>query len=246
MDLLKKTDRARAALEPGSRLLSPRERTLVLLADGKRSGPDLVDMVKGASPACLQALVDKGYLSVVNLALEQASRTSPKPAVTPEQASSQAIAQRLLDQLRAEQRQMMPPESERQRPEAQAWVNGLDDEPSTLPPLEDLGSAAASALDAPATPGAHRPDLAAPQRRPSGRMKRSAAATKMHLMDLAERTFSRSSPRRAVYFRDMLREIRDDDSLTLAIDIVLEAVAEVAGPERARSMREALLEDNPS
>ena len=209
MEVLRKTPSARAALEPGARLLTPRERTLVLLADGQRSVPDLCEMVQGASSEFIEALIAKGFLERVDDSAPRPTREGARGAADRRESAA--------------------------TPERPAQTTASAVTPTAAVPLErpHLSAGAAHALP---------PAVVPPSRATGVGLRRSAAATKMHLIDLAERTFSRSQPERAQYFREMLREIRDDESLLLAIDIVLEAVAEVAGEERAQAMRDHLLE----
>ena len=215
MEVLRKTASARAALEPGARLLTPRERTLVLLADGQRSVPDLCDMVQGASSEFIEALITKGFLERVDDSTPHSARETHRTAA----------------QTRATPPRPNPLEQTAHAAQARAGLH------TAVPADQPRPSLSKDAENAGLPPA-----LAPASRAGSVSLRRSAAATKMHLIDLAERTFSRSQPERAQYFREMLREIRDDESLLLAIDIVLEAVAEVAGEERAQAMRDHLLE----
>ncbi len=218
--VLKKTALARTALETGSRLLSPRERTLVLLADGQRSVPDLCHMVHGASESFVQALVEKGFLEPVDgdRNAERASSRTSNHTSTRDQGTEQPNT--LIEQRPAQPRLGAVDARNLHRQDA-GHIEAANSGPA--PWVDALG-------------------VIPTPRAVSVGLRRSAAATKMHLIDLAERTFSRGQPERSAYFRDMLREIRDDESLLLAIDIVLEAVAEVAGEDRAQAMRDHLLE----
>ena len=206
MEVVRKTERARVALAPGARLLSPRERALVLLADGQRSVPDLCAMLQGTTSEFVRALVSKGFLEIVDDSAEKTAR-----------------------RVSGDERRRREPEAANE-PVAPLQAT-VEPEPTTAPDRVLASEPSAPEQTVPMA-GLARPAT----------LRRSNAATKMHLMDLAERTFARSQPKRAIYFREMLREIRDDESLLLAIDIVLEAVAEVAGADRAQAMREHLLE----
>ncbi|WP_119154717.1 hypothetical protein [Caldimonas tepidiphila] len=175
--LLIKTDLARLALAPGIRTLTPRERTLVLLADGQRSAHDLLALVAGATADLVHSLVERGFL-----------------------AAGAAVSA------------LSPPETASPAP-APAAAGPLPAEPS---PRE--------APAASATPWA-----------------RSPAATKLYLIDLAERTFARSDPAQWEFLRELLREVRDDEGLMQAMALVTQAIARVSGEERARLVRIELL-----
>lgn len=74
--LLMKTELARLALAPGTRTLSPKERALVLLADGQRTAHELLDIVSGASLELVHGLISRGFLS-------SAPSASPAPLAPP-------------------------------------------------------------------------------------------------------------------------------------------------------------------
>jgi hypothetical protein len=57
-----KTEKAVAALAARPRTLSPKERALLLLANGHTSGAELLNLVQ-AEPAMLASLLDGGYLA---------------------------------------------------------------------------------------------------------------------------------------------------------------------------------------
>ncbi len=59
---LHKTDRARAELKPGTRTLSQRERTLLLLADGSKSVLDFRPLFNGDGEQIALQLLSKGFL----------------------------------------------------------------------------------------------------------------------------------------------------------------------------------------
>ncbi|MFZ2986875.1 hypothetical protein [Ideonella sp.] len=92
MTILLKTDLGRAALQPGARLLTPRERTIVLLADGQRSVRELCTTVAGADRTAIMSLVLRGFLqdpeAPSTVQLPDATSSSPKtsPATTPRPA----------------------------------------------------------------------------------------------------------------------------------------------------------------
>ena len=60
--LLQKTEKARLELLPGVRTLGLRERSLLLLADGKTLA-DLQSMYNGGGAQIVERLVDEGYLT---------------------------------------------------------------------------------------------------------------------------------------------------------------------------------------
>lgn len=60
--LLQKTEKARLELSPGVRTLSLRERSLLLLADGKPMA-DLQAMYNGGGAQIVERLMDQGYLT---------------------------------------------------------------------------------------------------------------------------------------------------------------------------------------
>lgn len=68
-----RTDKARAELQPGTRTLGLRERSLLLLADGRKSLRDLRPMFDGQGEALALDLAARGYLRLVDPA------TPPRP-----------------------------------------------------------------------------------------------------------------------------------------------------------------------
>lgn len=87
MLLLQKTDKARLELSPGMRTLSLRERSLLLLADGKPL-PDLQAMYNGIGAQIVDNLMRQGYLAAPALlpanCADAAPRAQPgKPAEAP-------------------------------------------------------------------------------------------------------------------------------------------------------------------
>ncbi|WP_440108085.1 hypothetical protein [Acidovorax sp. BL-A-41-H1] len=75
--LLQRTEKARLELSPGVRTLSLRERSLLLLADGKPLH-DLQAMYHGLGAQMVEQLVDQGYLS--KPAIHQADHPFTAPA----------------------------------------------------------------------------------------------------------------------------------------------------------------------
>jgi len=70
--------------------------------------------------------------------------------------------------------------------------------------------------------------------------KRSLATTRMFLFDISERMFSKRSPDQAAFFRANLRDSRDRVSMLAAAHEMLLEVEEIAGFERADSIRERI------
>lgn len=172
--LLQKTDKARLELSPGVRTLSLRERSLLLLADGK-SLSDLQAMYNGIGAQIVDNLMRQGYLT--------------GPATLPDAAP--------------------PP-------------------PEAAPTL-----AAAQAQAAPQA--SHAPS---PQQ-PSDAL-RSLAGTRMYLFDICERMFARRDPALARQFHEALRGARDRASMLDVGEALLEEVAQMAGPERAQTIRDRM------
>ena len=63
--LLQKTEKARSELRPGVRTLGLRERSLLLLCDGRKSLMDLRPMFDGEGEQIVLQLVSRGYLEPV-------------------------------------------------------------------------------------------------------------------------------------------------------------------------------------
>lgn len=193
MTILVKTEAGREVLASSRRLLTPRQRTLLLLADGSRDVTVLCQLVTGATPAQLMELVENGYL----LTTSSAQRESTRKADT------------------------RPPTENRVPAEAS-------------PAAQHSGAQAAPAPAPDVTPA---PPPAAPVR-----WQRSQAATKLYLMDLVERFFAHTEATRCARLREILREVRDDESLLVAVDMVVHAVHEVVGEDRALRLRAELLQ----
>lgn len=172
--LLQKTDKARLELSPGVRTLSLRERSLLLLADGK-SLSDLQAMYNGIGAQIVDNLMRQGYLT--------------GPAVLPDAPAPAAPA------------------------------------PAALPNA------------APAPPQA---PLAASQPQDPSDALRSLAGTRMYLFDICERMFARRDPALARQFHEALRGARDRASMLDVGEALLEEVAQMAGPERARTIRDRM------
>jgi len=69
---------------------------------------------------------------------------------------------------------------------------------------------------------------------------RSLASTRMYLFDIAERFFVRAAPHYNKQFREALRQARDQDSMmTIAMEM-LQAIEDIAGADRAESIRRRL------
>lgn len=70
--LLQRTEKARVELQPGVRTLGQRERSLLLLADGRKSLLDFRPLFDGAGEQIVLRLVREGYLEPM--------RAAPAPA----------------------------------------------------------------------------------------------------------------------------------------------------------------------
>lgn len=76
---LAKTEQAKAELSPGTRTLGQRERTLLLLADGHKTAPELAAFVKNGGSELVRQLVQDGYLAEVARTLHSAVAERPDP-----------------------------------------------------------------------------------------------------------------------------------------------------------------------
>lgn len=171
--LLQKTDKARLELSPGVRTLSLRERSLLLLADGK-SLSDLQAMYNGIGAQIVDNLMRQGYLTG----------------------------------------------------------------PATLPDAPPPAAAPVAASETPkATP--QEPVAAAKPQDPSDAL-RSLAGTRMYLFDICERMFARRDPALARQFHEALRGARDRASMLDVGEALLEEVAQMAGAERAQTIRDRM------
>ncbi|MHB1115150.1 MAG: hypothetical protein ACYC4S_09120 [Rhodoferax sp.] len=99
--LLQRTEKARRELSPGVRTLSLRERSLLLLADGKPLA-DLQAMYNGVGAQMVDHLVREGYLTQLAatqtpaapepvVALEPVSAPAPEPAPETPPAPTEAL-----------------------------------------------------------------------------------------------------------------------------------------------------------
>ena len=79
---ISKTDKARAELAVSRGELSRRQRTLLVLADGRRSTDELLSMVDGAESGDLRKLLEQGYLRDPTIAPIKApvNAATPTPA----------------------------------------------------------------------------------------------------------------------------------------------------------------------
>lgn len=66
--------------------------------------------------------------------------------------------------------------------------------------------------------------------------RRSLATTRMFLFDICERMFVRRAPDQAQAFREALRNARDRESMLAVARDMMEAIAQIAGAERADSI----------
>jgi hypothetical protein len=172
--LLQKTDKARLELSPGVRTLSLRERSLLLLADGK-SLSDLQAMYNGIGAQIVDNLMRQGYLAG----------------------------------------------------------------PATLPDAPSAAVAPADIAEAPkAVP--QEPVAAANKPQDPSDALRSLAGTRMYLFDICERMFARRDPALAKQFHEALRGARDRASMLDVGEALLEEVAQMAGAERAQTIRDRM------
>ena len=170
--LLLKTDKARQELAPGMRTLSLRERSLLLLAEGKPQA-ELQAMYNGGGAQIVEHLLNQGYLAP--MASTAPAATSTSPASAPKAAPAAATASQPTDK-----------------------------------PTE-----------------------------PSDAL-RSLAGARMYLFDICERLFARRDPAMAQHFHSALRSARDRDSMLDVGEALLEEVAQLAGTERAQTIRERM------
>lgn len=165
---LRKTEKARLELSPGVRTLSLRERSLLLLAEGKRA-TELHALHNGMGAQLLDKLIAEGYLFVEKIAAAvEAVETQLQPAPV--------VAQ------------------------------------STTKPAN------------------------------SAQALRSLPAARMYLFDMCERMFARRDPALAETFREALRNARDVESMLHVGAALIEEVVQMAGHERAQTIRERLKE----
>ncbi len=99
--LLIKTDKARQELAPGMRTLSLRERSLLLLAEGKPQA-ELQAMYNGGGAQIVEHLLNQGYLAPITPAAPTAAstphpNTPPSPASAPKAASAATTASQPTD-----------------------------------------------------------------------------------------------------------------------------------------------------
>jgi hypothetical protein len=76
----------------------------------------------------------------------------------------------------------------------------------------------------------------------SAQALRSLPAARMYLFDMCERMFARRDPALADTFREALRNARDVESMLHVGAALIEEVVQMAGHERAQTIRERLKE----
>ncbi|QYY24720.1 hypothetical protein [Diaphorobacter sp. MNS-0] len=189
--MLQKTDKARQELSPGVRTLSLRERSLLLMADG-RPIESLQAMYNGMGAQIVQGLIHQGYLAFSTAhapapAVASAPITAPAPAPAPAPATAHALTS------------------------GAEHVSQSDE--------------STSAADIPA---------------PSA--TRSLAGTRMYLFDINERMFARRNADLAREFHEALRNARDRDSMLEVGEALLDEITNLAGHDRAASVRERLVQ----
>lgn len=79
--LLQKTDKARAELQPGARSLNLRERSLLLMADGRKTLQDMGAVFGEEGVRTALRLVDAGYLQALETAQPAPLAPAPRPAM---------------------------------------------------------------------------------------------------------------------------------------------------------------------
>ena len=186
---LQKTDKARAELQPGSRTLGQRERSLLLLADGHKTAYQVGAHLGESGERLVLQLVRDGYLSPVappaapRVVRPVVLSVVPRPAPAPPSPA----------------------------PSSAPFAPAVAEEPV-------LRQVSADAFDG----------------------KRSLATTRMFLFDICERMFARRSPALAESFREALRNARDRESMLEVGREMMVEVENVAGAERADSIRERI------
>jgi len=73
---LQKTDKAKAELQPGVRTLGQRQRTLLLMADGRKTMSDFGALFNGDGTSIAIQLIDDGYLVGERLAAKAIERST--------------------------------------------------------------------------------------------------------------------------------------------------------------------------
>jgi hypothetical protein len=220
MGILEKTDAGREALSSSTRVLTPRERTMVLLADGRRTLQDICGMVAGATPETLHSLHERGFLYIGPPPATEDAARARRRARQAAAAAASAAAQELESDV------------------ASGWSRSTLMGPDTQTPPTEVMSSRLMEDDTPVEPLAEAAPIEALARI---RWARTPAATKLYLMDVVERTFASSDREHWERLRDLLREVRDEDSLAVAMELVASAVETVAGTERAQSLRQQLI-----
>ncbi|PIF91630.1 hypothetical protein CLU86_2564 [Acidovorax sp. 62] len=178
--LLLKTDKARQELAPGMRTLSLRERSLLLLAEGKPQA-ELQAMYNGGGAQIVEHLLNQGYLAPMAPTAPAAAAPTTHPKTQPSPASA----------------------------------------PKAVP----AAATASQPTDKPTEPSD---------------ALRSLAGARMYLFDICERLFARRDPAMAQHFHSALRSARDRDSMLDVGEALLEEVAQLAGTERAQTIRERM------
>ena len=178
--LLLKTDKARQELAPGMRTLSLRERSLLLLAEGKPQA-ELQAMYNGGGAQIVEHLLNQGYLAPM-------APTAPAAAA---------------------------PTTHPKTPQS----------PASAPKAVPAAATASQPTDKPTEPSD---------------ALRSLAGARMYLFDICERLFARRDPAMAQHFHSALRSARDRDSMLDVGEALLEEVAQLAGTERAQTIRERM------
>lgn len=94
--LLQKTDKARAELQPGIRTLGLRERSLLLMADGRKTLADMAAVLGPTTSAVAAQLQHAGYLEPVRVAAVAPRQAPPVPVESAGQGSDSFEGKRSL------------------------------------------------------------------------------------------------------------------------------------------------------
>lgn len=83
---LEKTEKGRAELQAGVRTLAQRERTMLIMVDGKKSVRDIDNLFQGDAYSVAKKLIDEGYLVKV----DESGTATPPPQPVSSPAPTQA------------------------------------------------------------------------------------------------------------------------------------------------------------
>lgn len=97
---LRKTAKGQAEIETRAHRLPPRQRSALIVVDGKRTLGDLRALIPQQPDETLQALLDQGFIELVEALSPDAGAATSTPAGAPAAAGSTPVAD--LPRLRAE------------------------------------------------------------------------------------------------------------------------------------------------